>query len=87
MLSSLFYVHREKHIDKITEHIFYEVKCEVWIKSPISPLFAWGSTIVQHRSLQSGNLNDFLSNLGFAKGFDGYKNDRQSETHHYRFKK
>jgi len=34
------------------------------IKSLISPLFARGGTRVQHRSLQSGNLNDFLSALG-----------------------
>ena len=75
-MRSLFYGHCEKHIDKIITHIFYEEGCEIWIKSPISPLFALGSACVQHRSLQSGNLNDFFSNLGFVKGFNGYENDR-----------
>ena len=27
---------------------------------------------VQHRSLQSGDLNDFLSSLNFVKGFNGH---------------
>lgn len=28
--------------------------------------------IVQHHLLQSGNLNDFLSNLSFVKGVNGH---------------
>ena len=34
-----------------------------WLKSPSSPLFAEGSTLVRHLRLQSGNLNDFSSAL------------------------
>lgn len=42
------------------------------VKLPISPLFARGGTLVQHRSLQSGNLNNCLSNLNFVKGVNGH---------------
>ena len=35
---------------------------------------------VQHRSLQSGNLSDFLSNLNFVKGFNGHNYEKNTDS-------